>query len=265
MRFALTTDPFTMLQLHDLQGCKAVFTGRRGGISSGPYAALNLGHNTDDDPEFIAANYRRLYKSLEINPESICRVMQVHGSQVAEARPGDPQPETDGLITQVPGRILLMNFADCYPLYLFSRTANRAVGLAHCGWRGINNGLVERMVYSLERRYDLLAPDLAAVIGPGICRNCFTVGDDVAGRFVSQCQGLPDGGKLVERWPGGGRVNLPGIIRALLLRLGIPGEAICTSGFCTACSSHLFFSHRRDHGVTGRMAALVWLDDGGPQ
>lgn len=263
MRFALTTDPFSHLQLLELPGYRAVFTSRRGGISSGPFSALNLGRQTGDREEFLEANCRRVYQAFDLDPERICRLRQVHGSQVLDARPDLEGIEGDGLITDVPGRILWMGFADCYPLYLFSRLRPRALGLAHCGWRGVAGGLVERMIYSLERRYGLLAPDLAALIGPGICRRCFTVGDDVAARFRNLCQGLPGGEGLVERWPGGGRVDLPGIIRALLLRLGLPAEFIISSDFCTACSAHLFFSHRRDRGTTGRMAAIAWCEKEG--
>jgi YfiH family protein len=231
----------------ELSGARVAFSTRNGGVSDGPYRSLNLGILTDDDPARVTDNRRRLAGSVGLAPESVAMVWQVHGGELAEwtepprsggyAVPGAPLRQVDGHLTDLPGVGLLILGADCLPVAL---AGPRRVSMLHCGWRGLAAGIVERAVARFP------GPP-AAAIGPGIGRCCYKVGPEVLAAF-EDLDGVASGRML----------DLRAVARARLEGLGV--SRIEDVDLCTSCRSDLFFSHRRDSGITGRQGGIVWRE-----
>jgi YfiH family protein len=228
----------------ELPGARAVFTTRRGGFSSGPYASLNLGRLTNDRPEDVDRNRAMLEAELGV-PLSYIR--QVHGSTVrrvsAPTRPGPDLPEADGQATAMPGVAVMVMVADCLPIALAGRGA---VAMLHGGWRGLAAGIVEEGVRAV-RELGAEGP-LAAAIGPGAGVCCYEVGEDVHDAFAAHG---PDARR-------GANLDLRRIARERLEQAGV--ETLPDLPVCTICSEEsLLVSHRRDGGITGRQAGIAWL------
>jgi len=245
----------------DLSGARAVFTTRRGGFSEGPYTSLNLGRLTDDRPEVVRRNRGRLQELVNVRP---AHIRQVHGTVVrtvadtadpfvAPLPEGDIElPEADGQATRLRGVAPMVLTADCVPIALAgSRLSGAndgaAVAMLHAGWRGLAGGIVADGVRAIRE----LGADgpLEAAIGPGAGGCCYEVGDEVHEVFAAH-------GDRARR---GRNLDLKVIARDQLEQAGV--RTVHDVGLCTICSDEaLFFSHRRDRGVTGRQGGLVWLN-----
>jgi YfiH family protein len=235
----------------ELPGARAFFSTRRGGVSEGPFESLNLGVLTDDPREHVVENRRRLAAEAGVEPRNVAMGWQVHGTELREwdgppepdtagfADPGAELPRVDGHLTGTPGVGLLVQVADCFPVAL---AGGGRAAMLHCGWRGVAGGIVEA---ALER-FDGEQPPAAAV-GPGIGQCCFEVGEEVLEQFAGH-DGVADGRML----------DLRKVIAQKLDRGGV--ERVEHVDHCTSCRPDLYFSHRRDHGVTGRQAGLAVLD-----
>jgi polyphenol oxidase len=209
----------------DLPGGTALFTTRRGGVSEGPYASLNLGLWTDDDAGRVRDNRERV--RAEVGAERLAQGRQVHGTRVVVDAEGIE--EADGQVTTAPGVAAIVLVADCLPVAL---AGPERVAMVHAGWRGLAAGVLESGVEATGA--------VAAAIGPGIGPCCYEVGDDVRAVFGTS-----------ER-----TLDLKAIARARLEAAGVRDIHDC--GLCTSCDAERFFSHRRDCGVTGRQAGLAW-------
>jgi YfiH family protein len=232
----------------ELDGARVLFTTRRGGHSRGPFASLNLGILTDDDPAAVRANRRELADGLDV---AFVHGRQVHGATVTTAFAApDPDrdlrtvPEADGQATSVPGLAPLVLTADCLAIAI---AGPGAVAMVHAGWRGLADGVIAGGAAAVRAltRDDAL---LQAAIGPGAGPCCYEVGEEVHAHFAEH-------GASARR---GRNLDLKAIAAALLAREGI--TTVHDVGLCTICSDPgLFFSHRRDRGVTGRQAGIAWL------
>jgi YfiH family protein len=209
----------------DLPGGTALFTTRRGGVSEGPYASLNLGLSTDDDAGRVCDNRERVRAA--VGAQRLAQGRQVHGTRVVVDAEGIE--EADGQVTTAPGVAAMVLVADCLPVAL---AGAERVGMVHAGWRGLAAGVLERGVEATGA--------VAAAIGPGIGPCCYEVGDDVRAVFGTSEPTL----------------DLKAIARARLEAAGVRDIHDC--GLCTSCDAERFFSHRRDRGVTGRQAGLAW-------
>jgi len=230
-----------------LPGAHVRFSTRRGGVSEGPYESLNLGVMTDDDPARVARNRHRLARSCGLEPTRVTMGRQVHGTRVREwteppadpvyAQPGGELEEVDGHATERHRLGLLVLTADCYPVAL---SDGRRAAILHCGWRGLAGGI-------LESALDGFGEVPQAAVGPGIGGCCYEVGEDVLAAFPD-LDGVADG-RMLD-------------LRAVISRkLGAAGVNVVQHvEHCTACRDDLYFSHRRDHGVTGRQGGLLALD-----
>ena len=244
----------------ELPGATAAFSTRTGGASSGPFESLNLGLYTDDEPAAVRENRARLTAALGRDPEGVLFGFQVHAAEVTRReRPPAPNPFTaesvastaarrgsasdagpdpgDGQATANPALTPLVQVADCLPVAL---AGEAGVAMLHCGWRGLAAGIVARGVEEVGA--------VAAAIGPGVGSCCYQVGAEVLAAFAPLGDGIAAGRML----------DLPEVARRLLADAGV--DEVETSGLCTSCEPELFFSHRRDAGVTGRQAGLVWID-----
>jgi polyphenol oxidase len=228
----------------ELPGARALFSTRNGGVSAGPYASLNLGRMTDDDRGAVDQNRARLAAATGCSRAHVLYGRQVHGTTVrrateppSEARPVEAE---DGQATALAGHPALVFVADCLPVLLSS---GRAVAAVHAGWRGLAGGVIAEGVAALRE----LGGDgpVHALIGPGARGCCYEVGEEVHAAFAE------DGARVGER-------NLD-LARVARHRLEAAGAAeVHDLGLCTMCHPELFFSHRRDAGVTGRQAGVVW-------
>lgn len=229
----------------ELPHAVAVFTTRDGGVSQGPYASLNVGVLTGDEPANVMENRRLLAEQVGLDPAAIAMGRQVHG--VAIERWGAPPdrdrhgftnpeaafPEVDGHTTTRHGLGLVVQGADCFPVALASPLR---VAMLHCGWRSVADGIVEHAL-------NLFETSPTAVVGPGIGSCCFEVGQDVASQFE-------------EPAVSDGMLDLRGVIAAKLHGAGV--QTVEHVYMCTSCREDLFFSYRRDGGVTGRQCGIVW-------
>ena len=222
----------------ELGSAHVLFTTRRGGGSTGPYAALDLGATYGEPPPAVLANRRALAARLAV---TLAWGHQVHGRHVAVAPGADA--EADGQATSTPGVAAMVMVADCVPVAL---AGEGAVAMLHAGWRGLASGVVEAGV---ERLRELgVRGRLSAAVGPGAGPCCYEVGDEVRAAFAGH-------GSAVRR---GRHLDLKAVAARELERAGV--HDVHDVGLCTICSDpSLFFSHRRDGGVTGRQAGLAWL------
>ncbi|WP_276308328.1 peptidoglycan editing factor PgeF [Ammonifex thiophilus] len=229
------------------------FTTRQGGVSEGPFASLNLGLSTGDDPEKVRRNRERLAQALGFSWEEAAQGEQVHGTKVAVANfPGEVFPATDGLLTVVPGIPLVALFADCVPIFLVDK-AKRVAGIVHSGWRGTAQKIVLEALALMQKYFSSSLNDCLVVLGPAIGPCCYLIGEEVAEQFASWK------GKVLVREGGGWRLDLREANRQLVLEAGVPQANVEVLPLCTSCHPELFFSHRRDGSKTGRMAGVVML------
>ncbi|MEW6771212.1 MAG: peptidoglycan editing factor PgeF [Bacillota bacterium] len=236
------------------------FSTRLGGVSEGVYATLNLGFRVGDLPERVAVNRKRLAEALGYDPERAVAGQQVHGDEVVPVtareagagalEQGTALPATDGLVTSTPGLALLAFFADCVPVVL-ADTRRRAVGVAHAGWRGTLKLIAGKALARMSMVFNANPAECVAVLGPAIGPCCYTVGGQVAEAFAHW------GDRVVRRDGGVWRVDLWEANRRILVAAGVPDGNIGVVRVCTACHPELMFSHRRNGGKTGRMAAVA--------
>lgn len=230
----------------ELPGARVLFTTRHGGVSEGPYASLNLGLLTGDDRDRVIENRRTLAADAELDPGSVAMGWQVHGTDVrewegpvADGSFMDPQgghDKYDGHVTRTPDLGLLVLVADCLPVAL---AGDGAVAMVHCGWRGLAGGIIGRAA-------EMIGGARAAAVGPGIGQCCYQVGEEVLAEF-SEYPHAVDGRMLDLRSVAVAQLRAAGVEHAEHVDL------------CTSCNPGLFFSHRRDNGVTGRQGGLAWL------
>jgi YfiH family protein len=217
-------------------------------VSSGAFASLNLSVRVGDDPRCVASNRAILRASLPAEP---VWKTQVHGAAVIDPERVAPNTEADGAVTRSPGCVCAALSADCLPIFLSEREGH-TVGIAHAGWRGLAAGVVENVVRSMQEP----AEALIAYLGPGIRADHYQVGEDVRQAFVEDdpsaaaCFAPDRDGKYLA--------DLYALARRKLAAAGV--KRVYGGGLATA-GDERFFSYRRDR-TTGRMASLIWLEDG---
>ena len=230
----------------DLPGGRVLFTTRRGGVSTGPFASLNLGKLTDDAAGNVDANRARLGDQVGLDWPRFCYGKQVHGALVRRATeppgPGRPFAEEDGQATALEDAAAIVFVADCLPIAL---VCQGAVAMLHGGWRGLADGIVAEGMRAL-REVGGTGPVVAA-LGPSARGCCYEVGEEVHERFADV-----EGARAGER-----NLALEVVATDQLHRAGV--DDVLDTGLCTMCSPpELFFSHRRDAGVTGRQGGVAW-------
>ena len=239
----------------DAPGIGALMTTRAGGASRAPFEGMNLRFEVGDDPQSVAANRVTLAAACAAQPVWLD---QVHGTRVVRLRGAGPaDAPADASITTEPGIACVVQVADCLPV-LFAADGARAVGAAHAGWRGLAGGVLEATLAGLCEAADCTPSQVQAWLGACIGPQHFEVGADVLAAF-----GSPDHPARALHFtptvPGKWLANLPGLARARLRAAGV--ERISGGAWCTYADASRFFSYRRDR-VTGRMAAVVWIEDG---
>jgi polyphenol oxidase len=259
------------------------FSTRIGGVSK-VYGgcALNLGFTQNDTQEAVTRNRQRFLSQLSNkNPGCLVTLRQVHSDMVHRVTSEPQQMLTgDGVITNTPGLLLVIQTADCLPVLLVD-VEHRAVGAFHAGWRGTVQRIVEKGVGEMHRCFGSRPRDLKAAIGPGIHGCCYEVGEEVREKFESQFgyagslfREVKDSDPVREKYPllflsarppGHSRpmtklfLDLVEANRRQLLDAGVLAKNIESVDFCTSCRNDLLFSYRKEKGVTGRLMGVVGI------
>jgi polyphenol oxidase len=272
------------------------FSTRVGGVSK-IYGgnALNLGFTPHDTKSAVERNRREFMAALTATSErqksrpsptpqpSLVTVRQIHSDlihRITELPKNNAPLAGDGMVTNIPGILLGVLTADCLPVIVVD-ARRHAVGVFHAGWRGTAKRIVEKGVGEMHRWFDSQPADLKATIGPGIRGCCYEVGTEVRSTFEAQFsygadlfRETKDRNEIHEKYPllfltsrAPGHSELPKKIfldlaeanRRQLIAAGVSPKNISDLGLCTLCRQDLFFSHRGESGVTGRMMAAVGI------
>ena len=244
-----------------LEDCGVVhaFSTRIGGVSHGAFASLNLGNPSGtairDAQQNITENYGRLLAGLGLTGKKLCRVHQVHGTGILPVQQGDTPPlaqQADALLTQAPEFILSIRTADCVPI-LVADSTGRHVAAVHAGWRGVVAGILPATLAALQRMGVPIA-NLRVAIGPCISVTAFEVGQEVADDFHRLFPRHP----VVQVQPNAKpHVNLPLAVKLQAMHFGLAAEQVDNADLCTFRDKAMFFSHRRDAELSGRLAAVI--------
>jgi hypothetical protein len=264
------------------------FSTRGGGVSK-VYGgnALNLGFTAHDTKAAVENNRRDFISALtspqprksKDQPQRLLTLRQIHSDlihRISEVHPNNVPLAGDGMVTNVPGILLGILTADCLPVIVID-PKRHAIGVFHAGWRGTAKRIVEKGVGEMRRWFGSRPGDLKAVIGPGIRGCCYEVGPEVRSAFEAQFtyggelfRETKDRNEIYEKYPllfltsrAPGHSELPKKIfldlaeanRRQLIAVGVPPKNISDLGLCTLCRQDLFFSHRGEKGMTGRMMA----------
>ena len=252
----------------------AHFAGRRGGVSEPPFDSLNLGFSTGDEASHVRDNRVRFCAAVGVPIDRLVVPGQIHGDKAVilkhtDAGEGALAPSErlrgwDAVGVATPGVFALSLTADC-PLVVIADPERSIVGVAHAGWRRTAASVVTALVERVRAAGGRPSASWAA-ISPGIGACCYAVGREV----VDALADLPSGGDAVSEHPaagvrplegaptsGGGWLDLRSIHRASLIANGFGPDRVHVDPACTACDPERFFSHRRDHGVTGRSGVII--------
>ena len=221
---------------------------RHGGVSPAPWDTSNVSYGLGDSSDNVSANRQQIKNALGC--KSLVSAKQVHGNRVytVSERPEDDLEIDgfDGLVTNVPGVGLMIQQADCQAVLLFD-PENKAIGIAHVGWRGSVADIIAETVFAMSRAFSSEPIDILAAISPSLGPCC--------GEFVNFRTELPEALHGYQVRPD--YFDFWAISRDQLTAAGVRPENICCAQICTCCN-HDYFSYRRDRN-TGRFASVIGL------
>ena len=242
-------EPYSRVLTH------GIFT-RRGGVSTGDFESLNVSLMVGDSAGNVGENRRRCLASLNLEGKALTVAGLVHGAAVAAVESAPTTAMADGsrvvagvdaLISATPGRPLLITAADCLQVILLD-PITPAIGIVHAGWRGLVGGSIGATIAAMQTTYGTDPRMLIAGIGPGLGPCCAEFTDpqrELPGAFAPFIHG-----RTVDLWAAASRQ---------LREAGLDDARVEVCGICTRCRHDEFFSHRGDHGHTGRFAVIVCL------
>ena len=245
------------------------FSTRIGGVSKGALASMNLRNCKYDTLDNYKTNIQKFCSAAGFNYDRIVASAQSHSCNVELVREedcpkgtlfGDSYSDVDGLITDVPGITLVTSFADCIPLFFYD-PVRRVVATAHAGWRGTVGGIGRVVVEKMQDNYGSNPENIVAAIGPGICRDCYEVSEDLYEEFghsfdekvMSEIFSLGrEGHYQLDLWKANYYV---------LMKSGILKEHISITDICTKCNSDKFFSRRAMGDVSGNQCGFISINE----
>lgn len=245
------------------------FSTRKGGVSTGIFSSMNLNFKRGDDPDAVLENYRRMADALDMRVEDMVLSDQTHTTNVRVITEEDrgkgilkPQDysDVDGMITNVPGIVLVTSYADCVPLY-FVDPVRKAIGLSHSGWKGTVGHIGQKTVETMHEVYGSEPKDIVAAIGPSICQSCYEVSEDVAEAFRTNFAENEAEDILLDKGNGKYQLDLWKANWYVLTDAGILPEHLSVTDLCTACHPNLLWSHRKTNGQRGGVSAFLSLID----
>lgn len=256
----------TYNSLSEIKFVNHAFSTRLGGVSEGEFTSMNMAFNRGDNDDRVTENYKRFCKSAGFEYESLVASAQDHNTVVRAVtsadkgvgiyKPRDIQ-SVDGLITNEKGVTLVTYYADCTPLF-FVDINNRAIGLAHAGWRGTVGRIGERVVKKMGEMYGTAPADIVAAIGPAISVCCYEVDKPCADNFLA-LEDLDTDKFVFPKNSGKFMIDLLETNRQILVKSGVKPENITVSDLCTNCNSELLWSHRATKGHRGTMSAFMCI------
>lgn len=261
-----TVPYLTYNSLSEIKFINHAFSTRLGGVSEGEFTSMNLAFNRGDNPECVTENYKRLCKSADFDFESLTASAQDHHTFVRAVTKADrgvgiykprDMESVDAIITNETGVTLVTYYADCTPLY-FVDTKNRAIGLAHGGWRGTVGRIAEKTIQKMTELYGTNPADITAAVGPAISVCCYEVDTPCIDNFYA-LEDLNTDKFIFPKDGGKYMLDLLECNRQILVSAGVKPENITVSDVCTNCNSELLWSHRATKGHRGTMCAFLCL------
>lgn len=233
----------TFEKFDDIKFVNHAFSTRLGGVSSGPFATLNLSNKIENNPENIKENLKRICCASNFNIESLYFLNQNHTANIKVVKSNNPDHNIyDGSITNVKGITLVTMHADCAPLF-FVDPVTKSIGLAHAGWGGTVSNIAGKMVSKMQSEYGSSPKDIICAIGPCIHNCCFEIKNDILSYFTKINK------NLVEFKNYKIYANIPECNKINMINSGISNSNIIVSDLCTKCNHDLFFSYRKQ-GIT---------------
>ncbi len=243
-------------------GLIAGFSTRNGGVSRPPYNSLNLGLGTDDHLANVEGNRATFIRAFNLSPHQLLTVKQVHGDDLLLIDESNPDlshflsVEVDAIVTNQTGIMIGILTADCFPLLIWHEKMKIAA-VIHAGWHGAANGLIAKVVQTIHNHFDCPVAELQVAIGPGIGAHSYEVDRPVRDAFR---QGSGYWNEIAKETKlGHWQLNIPLSCQLQLEQSGIKPQNIEIAEQCTCCHPELFFSHRRDNGISGRQIGFVQL------
>jgi len=225
---------------------------RIGGVSPVPFASLNLGINTADEPANVNENRRRFFEAIGTTPKQFASAHQVHGTDILYATEAGRFDGYDALITDKLGLLVGVTVADCVPILIYDHR-QQAVAAIHAGWRGTVGGIVTKTLTAMQQQFGTSAEDCFAYVGTCIDACSFEVGAEVAEKFPPELRG-------VDVNTNKAYVDLKKANTKQLIDFGVPFAQIGVSVFSTVLNNDTYFSYRAEQGQTGRMLAVIGLN-----
>jgi YfiH family protein len=233
----------------------AIFT-RHGGVSPAPWKSLNFGGSVGDDVKRVLLNRESALSSVNLKPENVYDTYQIHSTEIVltdqPLSPNEPHVKADAIVTNSPNITLMMRFADCVPILLFD-PVNRVIGISHAGWVGTINKIAGKTVLKMKLKYGTRPKDVLAAIGPSIGPDHYSVGFDVIEKVRSSFGAEAD--RLIIDNQGKSYFDLWKANQVVLNEVGV--IRIEVSGICTNCNMDDWYSHRGEHGKTGRFGVVI--------
>lgn len=237
------------------------FSTRLGGVSRGHCATMNISTTRGDDPEAVRENQRRIAAAIGVDPSDFTYTHQTHTTNVAvvkEEDRGGRFPDTDGMVTDVPGICLVTFYADCVPLF-FVDPVKKAIGLSHSGWRGTVGKIGRVTVELMQEQFGSRPSDILAAVGPSVCQDCYEVSGDVIGKFREQFEEQYWSDLFYQKENGKYQLNLWKANEIVFAESGILPEHMAVTNVCTHCNSDVLYSHRATGNQRGNLAAFLAL------
>lgn len=261
-----TTPYLTYNSLSEVKFINHAFSTRLGGVSEGIFSSMNMAFNRGDNPDSVTENYRLLCKSAGFDFNSLVASAQDHHTFVRQVtskdkgvgiyKPRDME-SVDALITNERGVTLVTYYADCTPLF-FVDTNNKAIALAHAGWRGTAGKIGEMVLEKMKECFGTNPDDITAAIGPAISKCCYEVDSPCAEHFLNLKE-LETDKFVFPKKDGKYMIDLLEANRQILVHCGVKPENITVSDLCTNCNSELLWSHRATKGERGTMCAMMCI------
>ncbi len=261
------TPYITSTAFADIEFIHHGFSTRLGGNSKDFFESMNLSYTVDDQKSNVSSNFEIMAKEFNIHTQNMVLADQTHTCNVMKVEDAHRGmgiirerdfSNVDGLITNITGITLVTSHADCVPLYIVD-LKNKAIGLAHAGWRGTVGNIAKQTFIAMEKYYNTHAEDVMVFIGPSICKSCYEIEWDVASIFkekysetdFQQIISIKSNNKYLLDLHKANMLNF--------IKLGVTIDKISTSDICTCCNPELLFSHRASHGKRGGMCAFLTL------
>jgi polyphenol oxidase len=242
-------------------GIRHAFFTREGGVSSGIYASLNGGQGSDDTPDAVAENRRRMAAHMGVEPARFLSLYQIHSPDVVTVStpwPNAERPKADAMVTRETGVALAIGTADCGPILFADRQAG-AIGAAHAGWKGAFGGVLEATLAAMEA-LGASRGHIKVALGPMLSVANYEVGPEFLEKFLAADA---DNARFFRPGPKPDHphFNLPGYIAMRLERAGV--GAIDDLALCTYADEARFYSYRRkthrQEADYGRLIAAIVL------